>query len=123
MKVTVAALKNSTTVGGEHHTSKELEVLVSADNKGQFLKAYYMVINRRYSNITPDHVKNNKKPDQINQKFDIHGEVELGNLSTALNLTATDDQVFEEGHWIYMVTEDEYGTLIMLEPTQITREK
>ena len=121
LRVSYAVLQNQKIVD-DIATSKELSVLVEGSRKGAFLNIYYVVINETDENITPDHVKNNKKPNKVNEKFEIHGKSELGDVATELQLTAPGDQVFKEGQWIYMVTEDEYGTLIMLEPTKIKRE-
>lgn len=121
LRVSYAVLQNQKIVDNIA-TSKELSVLVEGSRKGAFLNIYYVVINETDGSITPDHVKNNKKPNKVNEKFEIHGKSELGDVATELQLTAPTPQTFKEGQWIYMVTEDEYGTLIMLEPTKIKRE-
>ena len=121
LRVSYAVLQNQKIVDNIA-TSKELSVLVEGSRKGAFLNIYYVVINEEDGSITPDHVKNNKKPNKVNEKFEIHGKSELGDVATELQLTAPTTQTFKEGQWIYMVTEDEYGTLIMLEPTKIKRE-
>lgn len=121
LRVSYAVLQNQKIVDNIA-TSKELSVLVEGSRKGAFLNIYYVVINETDESITPDHVKNNKKPNKVNEKFEIHGKSELGDVATELQLTAPTPQTFKEGQWIYMVTEDEYGTLIMLEPTKIKRE-
>ncbi|WP_051910298.1 S-layer homology domain-containing protein [Lysinibacillus sp. BF-4] len=127
LRVSYAVLQNQKIVDNivdNIATSKEMTVLVEGKRQGKFLNLYYVVINDKDENITPDHVKNNEKPDEVNEEFEIHGKSELGDVATELQLTAPKDQVFKEGQWIYMVTEDEYGTLIMPKtPTQITREK
>lgn len=121
LRVSYAVLQNQKIVDNIA-TSKELSVLVEGSRKGAFLNIYYVVINEEDRSITPDHVKNNKKPNKVNEKFEIHGKSELGDVATELQLTAPTPQTFKEGQWIYMVTEDEYGTLIMLKPTEIKRE-
>ncbi|CEA01232.1 S-layer protein precursor [Metalysinibacillus saudimassiliensis] len=121
LRVSYAVLRNEDEDIVKPATSKEMTVLVEGKRQGKFLNLYYVVINDKVENIKPKHVKNNENPNEANNKFQIHGKSELGDVATQLQLTAPNNQVFKEDQWIYMVTEDEYGTLIMPEtPTQIT---